>query len=180
MNAPSTCMSAGCARRSTAATTMIRSAPYAAPATRSTTVSARPVRAPSRAPEPERAPAFLRGECSGGGPSAAPCHVRGGLVPETVGTAEGDLKADLTPHRAAIAAAVARRLIGDPRMVAAIGRAGAGLTAAEEEVGAARISNRPAASVFGQLEDGAALAERNDIVDQLRLRLLLEIVGMRE
>ena len=40
-NAPSTCMSAACARRSTAATTTIRSAPCAAPAIRSTTGSGR-------------------------------------------------------------------------------------------------------------------------------------------
>ena len=42
-SAPSTCMSAACARRSTAATPPTRSAPCAAPATRSTTASARPV-----------------------------------------------------------------------------------------------------------------------------------------
>ena len=41
-SAPSTSMSAGCARRSTAATPTIRSAPCAAPAMRSTTSSARP------------------------------------------------------------------------------------------------------------------------------------------
>ena len=40
-SAPSTSMSAACARRSTAATRPIRSAPCAAPATRSTTASAR-------------------------------------------------------------------------------------------------------------------------------------------
>ena len=41
-SAPSTCMSAGCARRSTAAARPTRSAPCAAPAMRSTTASAAP------------------------------------------------------------------------------------------------------------------------------------------
>src|SRR5712691_4528927 len=65
-------------------------------------------------------------------------------------------------------------------MVGAVGQAGDGLAAAEEEVGAARIADRPAAGLLGELEQGAALAERNDIVDQLGLGLGVELVGMRQ
>ena len=44
----------------------------------------------------------------------------------------------------------------------------------------AGIADRPAAGLLGELEQGAALAERDDVVDQLGFRLDLELVGMRE
>ncbi len=53
------------------------------------------------------------------------------------------------------------------------------MTAAEEEVGGAWIADRPAAGVLIELEQAATLAERDHIVDDLRLRLRLELVGQR-
>ena len=49
--------------------------------------------------------------------------------------------------------------------------------AAKEELPAARIANRPAAGLFGQLQQGLALLERN--FDQFRLGLDLVFVGQR-
>src|SRR5436190_13972272 len=69
-------------------------------------------------------------------------------------------------RRAAVATQV-RRLIGDARVIGAVGQAGHGLAAAEEEVGAARIADRPAAGHLVQLEQRAPLADRNDVVEDL-------------
>src|SRR5690349_15402369 len=72
----------------------------------------------------------------------------------------------LPPERAALAAQVGR-LIGHARVIGAVGQAGHRLTAAEEEVRLAGIADRPTAGVFGELEQGAALADRNDVIEQL-------------
>src|SRR3954454_15099207 len=65
----------------------------------------------------------------------------------------------LPPKRAAVAARV-RRLIGDARMIGAVRQPRDGLPAAEEEVRLPGIADWPAAGLLGELEQGAALAER--------------------
>src|SRR5436309_1244134 len=69
-----------------------------------------------------------------------------------------------TPERSPVAAHMGR-LIGDARVVRAIGQAGDGLAAAQEEVGMAWIADRPAAGLLIEFEQRAALAERDDVVD---------------
>src|SRR5262249_22926189 len=68
----------------------------------------------------------------------------------------------------------------DPRMVSAIGQAGDRVAAAEKEIAAAGIADRPAAGLLVQFQDGAALADRADVLDQLRFGLQVVIVGMRQ
>src|SRR5262245_44445946 len=67
-------------------------------------------------------------------------------------------------------------------MVGAVGQARDGVAAAEEEVGLARIADRPAAGLLGELEQGPALAHRDDVVGKLRLGLDLDVdvVGVGE
>src|SRR5262245_66081365 len=69
-----------------------------------------------------------------------------------------------TPERSPIAAHMGR-LIGDARVVRAVGQAGDGLAAAKDEVGMAWVADRPAAGLLVELEQRAALAERDDVVD---------------
>src|SRR5437870_5235940 len=128
-------MSAGCARRSTAATRPTRSAPCAAPATRSTIASARR-RSEIFVARMKRS--AIRGSCHASRlfPHCASLHAGYGLNP-------------LSSERPPIAADVGR-LIGDARMVGTVGQAGDGLAAAEEEVGAAGIADRPAAGLLGE------------------------------
>src|SRR5437660_5245913 len=76
-----------------------------------------------------------------------------------------------------VAAPLVRRLIGDTRLVAAIGQADDRFAAAEEEVRVAGIADRPVALVFAQLEDRAALADRDDVLERLGLGLDLGLVG---
>src|SRR6266480_2965835 len=83
------------------------------------------------------------------------------------------------PERAAVAARM-RRLIGHPRMIGAVRQAGDGLSAAKEEVRLPGIADRPAAGLLGEFEQGAALADRDDVVDERRLRLDVEVVGLHE
>src|SRR5262249_15514872 len=72
------------------------------------------------------------------------------------------------------------RLISDARVVSAIGQAGDRLTAAKEEIGMAWIADRPAAGLLVELEQRAALADGDDVVDQLRFQLDIELVGLGE
>src|SRR5262249_39886369 len=141
-------MSAGCARRSTAVTIPIRSARFAAPATRSMTGLER------RRDWNQRRPVSK--------------HVKPGR------SAGADRS---TPERSPVAAHMGR-LIGDARVVRAIGQAGDGLAAAKEEVGVAWIADRPAAGLLLWLEQRAALAGREDVVDQLRLQLRIQLLGL--
>src|SRR5499426_4308473 len=143
-------MSAGCARRSTAVTIPIRSARFAAPAMRSMTGLER------RRDWNQRRPVSK--------------HVKPG---------RGALADRSTPERSPVAAHMGR-LIGDARVVRAIGQAGDGLAAAKEEVGMAWIADRPAAGLLVELEQGAALAERDDVVEQLRFQLDIGFVGLGE
>src|SRR5262249_31205607 len=83
------------------------------------------------------------------------------------------------PKRSPVAAHMGR-LIGDARVVRAIGQAGDGLAAAKEEVGMAWIADRPSTGLLVELEQRAALADRDDVVDQLGLQLDIELVGLRE
>ena len=130
MSARWTSMSAACARRSTAATIPIRSAPCAVPVMRSMIASARRV------------------DRSGSELPSIPAHMR--------------------------------RLVGHARVIGAIGQAGDGLPAAKEEVGLPGIPNRPAAGFLRELEQATALAERDNVVDELRLRLDIGLIGVGE
>ena len=89
----------------------------------------------------------------------------------------GKMREQLPPERTAVAPYVGR-LIGDARMIGAVGQAGDAMAAAEEEIGTAGIADRPAAGLLGELEQRPALAERNDVVDHLGFRLGIELVGM--
>src|SRR5215831_6003188 len=144
-------MSAGCARRSTAVTIPILSAPSAAPAMRSMTGLGR------------------RRDWSRCRPAVSK-RVKPGQ------NAGADRS---TPERSPVAAHMGR-LIGDARVVRAIGQAGDGLTAAKEEIGMAWIADRPAAGLLVELEQCAALADRDDVIDQLRFQLDIELVGLGE
>src|SRR5688500_3955280 len=86
---------------------------------------------------------------------------------------------ELSAQRPPIAADIGG-LIGDTRMISAVRQAGDGLTATEEKLSVAGITDRPPAGFFRELEQGSTLAERNDVVDQLGLRLDIEIVGMSQ
>src|SRR2546430_8476890 len=72
------------------------------------------------------------------------------------------------------------RLIGDARVIGAVGQARERLAAAEEEVGATGIADRPAAGLLGEFEQCAALTEWDDVVDQLGLGLHIKFVGVRK
>src|SRR5207247_3970391 len=60
------------------------------------------------------------------------------------------------------------------------GQAGERLAAAEEEVGATGIADRPAAGLLSEFEQCAALTEWDDVVDQLGLGLHIKFVGVRK
>src|SRR5215469_17520632 len=81
-------------------------------------------------------------------------------------------------HRPFVAAAVGRRLIGDARVIGAVGQSGDRIAAAEKEMAAAGVADRPAAGLLVQFQDSAALTDRNDVADQFRLGLQLVIVGV--
>src|SRR3984957_10552073 len=84
---------------------------------------------------------------------------------------------DNSPQRALVAAAVGRGLIGGAGVIGAIWQRGQRVAAAEEKFGAARVADGPAAGLLVELKQRAALADRNDVVEQFRLRLL-DLVGM--
>src|SRR5262249_1108387 len=146
-SAPSTCMSAACARRSTAAVRLIRSAPCAAPAMRSTSVLAR---------------------TSGSRP---PDGLTGTIPDQIVPRSERS-----TADRTLVAAAVGGRLIGDARAIGAVPQAFDRVAAAEEDLRRAWIADRPMTLRIAQLEQRAALTDRDDVLDQFGLGLRLELV----
>src|SRR5438105_2289489 len=76
--------------------------------------------------------------------------------------------------RPAIAAQIGG-LIGDARVIGAIGQAADRWTAAKIEIRVARIADRPPACLFGQLQQAAALPDRNDIINLLGLRLRIKV-----
>ena len=75
----------------------------------------------------------------------------------------------------------AGRLIGDARVMRAIGQAGERLAAAEEEFRARGIADRPVAGGLVQFQQRQPLAHRHHIVegDRIRLHLDFEGVGQR-
>src|ERR1044071_3505968 len=75
-----------------------------------------------------------------------------------------------------------RRLIGNAPVISAIRCSGGGLATAEEEVRLAGVADRPVALFLVEFEERAALPDRDDVLDRLRLGLRLVIVGrhMRE
>src|SRR5689334_11640276 len=70
----------------------------------------------------------------------------------------GDARERSGPRRSTIAPRC-RRLIGDARMIAAIGNSCAGFAAAEIKVRLPRIADRPMTLLVIELEQRAALAE---------------------
>src|SRR5882724_12706878 len=60
-----------------------------------------------------------------------------------------------------LAAAIARRLVGDARMMRAIGQAGEGLAAAEEEFRTGGIADRPVTGGLVELQLRQSLAHRH-------------------
>src|SRR3569833_690939 len=82
--------------------------------------------------------------------------------------------------RPAITPTVARGLVGDARMVCAIGQATERLAAAEKELAAARIADRPVAGLFRQFEQGAALVHRHHVIERDRIGFGLDLIGMSE
>src|SRR6185312_7956854 len=83
-------------------------------------------------------------------------------------------------RRPPVAAAIHRRLIGNARVEAAIGRTLNRLAAAEEELRRARIADGPTALVFAEFQQRAALPDWNDVLDDFRLGLDLQIVLVGE
>src|SRR6202161_4593323 len=82
--------------------------------------------------------------------------------------------------RPPIPAPLAGRLIRHPRVIRAIGQAADGVAAAKEKLAAAGIADRPPAGLLGPLQDGPALADRKDVIDQFRCGLRLHFVGVGE
>src|SRR5947207_7785574 len=78
---------------------------------------------------------------------------------------------------APLSAPVRRRLIGDAAVIATIRHAGQRFAAAEEEIRLAGVSDRPVAFFVVELDERAALSDRDDIFDQLRLWLGIVFVG---
>ena len=81
---------------------------------------------------------------------------------------------DEAPYRRRLrrlAAAVAGRLIGDPRVMRAIGQAGQRLAAAEEEFRTGGIADRPVAGGLVEFQQRQPLAHRHHVVVGDRIRL---------
>src|SRR5580692_6516432 len=86
---------------------------------------------------------------------------------------------DRSPHRPLVATPVRRRLIGDAGVIRAIRQGRYRLATAEEKLGAARVADGPAAGLLVEFQQRAALADRDDVVEEFRLRLL-DLIGMRQ
>ena len=80
----------------------------------------------------------------------------------------------------AVAAAIGGGLIGDARVMRAIGQARERLAAAEEEFRARGIADRPVAGGLVQFEQRQPLAHRHHIVEGDRIGLHLDLEGVRE
>ena len=65
-------------------------------------------------------------------------------------------------------------------MVGAIRKARDRLAPAKEKLWTSRIANRPTAGLLSQLKQSAPLAERNDVVGQIWVRLMLRLIELRE
>src|SRR5437879_13362232 len=84
------------------------------------------------------------------------------------------------PERRLAVAALVRGLVGRARVIVAVGQAVQRLAPAEEEFGGRRVADRPAAGVLVELQERAALPDRDNVLDQLRLGLLIHLIGQRE
>ena len=76
--------------------------------------------------------------------------------------------------------AVRSRLIGDARVMCAVGQARERLAAAEVEIGSGRIADGPVAGPLAQFQKRQALAQRHDIVIGDRIARRLNLEGLRE
>src|SRR5207237_8232103 len=79
-----------------------------------------------------------------------------------------------------VATTIACRLVGDARVISAVGQPGRRLAAAKEEVRAARVADRPAAGLFSEFQDAAPLPHRDDVVDVLGFRIHVVVVDWRQ
>src|SRR5580704_14995241 len=102
---------------------------------------------------------------------AGACHRAGHFGPDPLAGH------DRSPQRPLVPSPVGRRLIGDAGVIGAIRQARYGLAAAEEKVGAAGVADGPTAGLLVEFQQRAALADRNDVIEQFRLRLL-DLIGM--
>src|SRR5438105_12030981 len=91
-------------------------------------------------------------------------------------TADGSSMTNLPSRLRRLAPAVAGGLVGDARMMCAVGQAGQRLAAAEKEIRAGGIADRPMASGFIQFQQRHSLAHWNDIVvgDRIGFQLVFE------
>ena len=166
-SAPWTFISGGCASCSIPAASRIRSAPCAARATRWTSGLRR-----RRVSEPLsslRTQGPIRQDITvlAGDWGQRRCYNAGGGygLLRSPGTTLMKVAAVL-PRLRRLAAAVGGGLIGDARVVRAIGQAVECLAAAEEEFRARGIADRPVAGGFAEFEQRQPLAHRHDIVDR--------------
>src|SRR5205814_4877616 len=83
-------------------------------------------------------------------------------------------------QRPFVAPPFAGGLISNPRVIGAIRQAGYRVAATEKEVVTAGVADRPAAGLLVEFQNGPALADWNDVVDQFRFGLQFEIVSMRQ
>src|SRR5262249_32464593 len=83
-------------------------------------------------------------------------------------------------HRPLVAPPFGRRLIRDPRAVGASGPPADGVAAAATEIAAAGSGDGRAAGLLVQSQDGAALTEWNEAVDQFLAGRQLAIASMRK
>src|SRR5215471_10138291 len=81
------------------------------------------------------------------------------------------------PELPLVAPPIVHRLVGNPAVIGAIGQVVCRVPAAEEEVSAAGIADRPAAGLFIQLQKGLALLDR--YFQKLRLGLDVIVIGER-
>src|SRR5262245_22662473 len=79
-------------------------------------------------------------------------------------------------HRSPVAATIVGRLVGHAGMIGAVGKVCDRLAAAKEEIGGAWVADGPAAFRVRQFEQRAALADRHDVFQRLRLELRLQLV----
>src|SRR5262245_46949699 len=86
----------------------------------------------------------------------------------------------LFPWWTTVAPPIGHRLVGDARMITAVGETFGRLATAEGEVGITRIADRPAAAAVIQLDQRTALTHRNDILHHLRFGREIKIVDRRQ
>src|SRR5947209_14374552 len=102
-------------------------------------------------------------------------------IPACAGmTADASSTTNLPRRLRRLAPAVAGGLVGNARMMRAVGQAGQRLAAAKEEIRAGGIADRPMASGLIQFQQRYSLAHWNDIVVGDRIRFQLDFESMRQ